>query len=160
MSSARRLFGLAFALALVGAAAVPGVAGAAQHYRFKFSDKLHADWQWPPDDGGDRARQAFEILRGKGCGTSPGHALWRVVYWTPASGLSPTTLKFDLVHRLKNPVRVADAEYGVPSTAGVEGYLRFGPTKVTLSAVPHGDVAGLAVDPSAAKLVKRRVRRC
>src|SRR3954454_10102612 len=161
MSSSRRVVGLAIALVVSAGVAAPA-AGAAQKYRFKFTTKLHMDWQWPadPKNNGRRDSQAYEVLSGKGCGTSPGKAVWKIVYQTPDSGLSPSTLKIDLIHVPTNPAKVVDARYGPDAAASVRGYLKFGRTKVTLSAVPHGDVVGLELSPDTATIARSKVRKC
>ena len=162
MSSFRRPAVLAAAVACVAVLAAPAGAGAAQKYRFRFATTLHMDWQWPPNaaNGGQRAAQAFEVLGGRGCGTRPGRAVWRIRFQTPGSGLSPSTQKLDLIRRPRNPARIVDARYYVPPTADVQGFLTFARTQVTLSAVPHGDVAGLEVGPQTATISRARVKRC
>ena len=149
-------------MVLVAGLAAPATASAAQKYRFRFATTLHMDWQWPPNanNGGARAAQAFEVLRGKGCGTSPRRAVWRIVFQTPGSGLSPSTQKLDLVRRPRNPAKIVDARYYVSPAADVQGFLRFGRRNVTLSAVPHGDVAGLEISPNTATITRSKVRRC
>src|SRR3954471_9281994 len=162
MSQSQRVASLVAGLLIAAAATAPAGAGAAQKYRFKFTTKLHMDWQWPanPNNKGRRDSQAYEVLGGKGCGTSPGKAVWKIVYQTPDSGLPPSTLKIDLIHMPKNPARVVDARYGGEADAYVQGYLKFGLTKVTLSAVSHGDVVGLEFGPKTAAIKKARVSRC
>jgi hypothetical protein len=162
MSRPQRVAGLVTALLIAAAATAPAGAGAAQKYRFKFTTKLHMDWQWPgnPDNNGRRDSQAYEVLGGKGCGTSPGRAVWKIVYETPDSGLSPSTLKIDLIHVPKNPAKVVDARYGGDASASVQGYLKFGRTKATLSAVAHGDVVGLEFSPNTATITRSKVRKC
>ena len=159
MSSVRRVAGLAVALAILAAAVAPEVAGAARKYRFSFTAKLHMDWQWPPNpnNGGQRAAQAFEVLGGRGCGTRPSRAVWRIRDQTPGSGLGSSTLKIRVPG---NPAQVADARYFAGSAAEVQAFLRFSRSTVTLAAVPHGDVAGLEIGPGTATIRRTRVARC
>src|SRR3954453_19545045 len=98
MSQPQRVAGLVAGLLIAAAAIAPAGAGAAQKYRFKFTTKLHMDWQWPanPNNKGRRDSQAYEVLGGKGCGTSPGKAVGKIVYQTPGSGLPPAQLKMKL----------------------------------------------------------------
>jgi hypothetical protein len=165
MQATRRLIGIGTALLVVVGALAPGTASAArQKYRYSFTKTLHVDWQWPvnPNNRGRRDSQAYEVTSGKGCGTSPSRAVWKVVYRTPDSGLPAATLKIDLIHVPKNPAKVLDANYGGEPAADVQIYLKFNPTNVTMSAIPHGDVVGLEFVPASRKvaITKRKVRRC
>jgi hypothetical protein len=147
---------------VVASAAAPTGATVRAKYRFKFTSAVRMDWQWPvnPHNRNRRDTQAFRVVRGSGCGTAPGRAVWKVVYETPDSGLPQATLKIDIPHQHKNPAPVVDAHYGGEPTAEVKGFLKFGITKVTLSAVPTGDVVGPTFNPATATITKKRVSHC
>jgi hypothetical protein len=161
--------GLAAAV-LVGLMAVaifaaPGEAKKKQKYRFSFNTVMHADWQWPvnPFNHNQRDTDQFEVRSGKGCGTAPSHAIWTL---REKSGdqLPPFSFKVDLVHgTTKNPAPVVDSNYGGTPSAEVKFFLKFGkkPTsKVTLSAQPTGDVAGLTITPPSAAVKAKKVKKC
>jgi hypothetical protein len=162
MHGSRRLIGIGTAALLAVAAAAPGTATARQKYRYKFSQAVRMDWQWPvnPNNRGRRDTQAFEVMRGSGCGTAPGHAVWKITYRIPDSGLPSMTLKVDLIRKPKNPAKIIDNRYPGTPMADVQGYMKFGLTKVTLTGVPHGDVLGPTYTARTAPISKRKVARC
>jgi hypothetical protein len=164
MHGSRRLLGVGTVLLMVAGAVAPGTASARQKYRYKFTRTLHMAWQWPvnPNNRNRRDSQAFEVTGGKGCGTSPTRAVWKVVYRTPDSGLPAATLKIDLVHVPTNPAPVVNARYSGEPQADVQGFLKFSRTKVTISAKPHGDVAHLEFQPAShsASITRRKTAKC
>ncbi len=102
-------------------------------------------------------------MSGKGCGTRPSHAVWNLREQS-GTQLPAFSFKVDLVHgATTNPAPVVDQNYGGAPPAEIKFFLKFGkkPTsKVTLSAKPQGDVAGLTITPSSARLKAKRVKKC
>ena len=149
---------------LAAAGFAPGPAnGAAKKYRFKFTTPMQMDWQWPanPHNRGRRDSQSFRVKSGSGCGTRTTHAVWKIVYDSPGSGLPQATLKIDLIHVPKNPAKVVDAHYSGEPSAEVQGFLKFSLTKVTLfPKVIGSDVVGPHSTSATATISKHAVSHC
>jgi hypothetical protein len=159
MSSSRRAIGIVTAVLLFAAGAVaPGTAAAAQKYRFRFGTKMYVQWRWPADPTSHRRQQqAYEVVSGRGCGTSEAHAAWRITYLTPGSRLRPATIR---VRSRGTRVIVVTARFGGSPAADVQGYLLFGVRRVVLTVVRHGNVASLKYGTRRARVSRKKVSRC
>jgi hypothetical protein len=159
----RRVLAAAVLAGLIAAVivAVPGEAKTKKKYKFTLAGPLHVDWQWPvnPNNRNQRDTGSFDVQAGKGCGTSPSKAIWKL---TEKSGDLPSfSFKLDFVHgTTKNPAKVVDSNYGGVPAADVQVLVRFGKTSATLIAQPHGDVVGLTMNPGKAAIKAKRVKKC
>jgi hypothetical protein len=150
---------------LVAGAAAPGLAKpkAKQLYKFKFTTKVHMDWQWPvnPYNRGRRDSDSAEVQKGSGCGTSPTKARWQVM--VQSGSLPAHSLIIDFIHVNKNPAKVLDSNYSATPTADVQVFLAFSAgkkPKVTFTAKPHGDVVGPTINPATAAISATKVKKC
>jgi hypothetical protein len=165
--SHRSLLAGVVALAVIAVSATP--AGAVQKYKFSFVGTtslpaLAATWQWPPNqfNRGRRDDDSFAVLSGRGCGTRPNKAVWRLRLQT--GELPAYTLKIDFVHNSdqKNPAPVVNSRYSGTPAANIKFTVRFPalPSQVTLVAKPTGDVANLQLLPATSKIKRTRVSHC
>jgi hypothetical protein len=129
----------------------PKSVGVACLYRFAVAGTLRMDWQWPPDQMGNRQSEHFDVTAATACGATP------AVRWQVSTSAGPVTADFPA----NNPARLARYAYG--TVAEVVALLRLKPGKqptVALEAQPNGDVAGVTINPSSAKVTAKPVSSC